>query len=531
MNLEVKSQLDSLLLAARSLESSSSDDGQKQVCQAMVSDLTDFIRFISKDDAVQRTSWFREMYLPTDLSESLKKMDFGNLANLANPVNQAELVERTISSNQKAVSTESRHLPVIPETLRLLVNADKRNLPIGRSSLSKQYISLLEELGKTYCFSKYGKSKIDIQRLTEYIQTMSCYATESLEEEMRSATSKQGRKGSESDSENGKIIHISSAGNSAEGSSKAPSNASKSGNAEAATESDTQAESVEPEETLEELMEKLNGLTGLAGVKKEISDLMNLIRINNIRKERNIPTADVSKHLVFLGNPGTGKTTVARLVSKIYKQLGVLEKGHLVEVSRTNLVAGYVGQTAQKTQEKIDEAMGGVLFIDEAYTLNKEGNDFGQEAIDTLLKEMEDKRDQFVVIVAGYPKPMADFLNSNPGLESRFNQKITFDDYNAEELRSIFDSMCKSQGQTLSDDASRFMDEYLQALCANKPENFANGREMRNLFEKAYRKQANRLEALITKRAESGAELTCEELTTLTAEDLDVVGSYTGSDS
>ena len=528
MNLEVKSQLDSLLLAARSLESSSSDNGQKQVCQALVSDLTDFIRFISKDDAVQRTSWFCEMYLPTDLSESLKKMDFGNLANLAKPVNQVELVERTTSSNQKAKveSTDNGHLSAIPETLRLLVNADKRNLPIGRSSLSKQYISLLEEMGKSYCFSKYDKSKIDIQRLTEYIQTMSCYATESLKEEMPSATRNQSRKSSESDSENGKIIHISSASNSAADSSKT----SKSGNAEATTESDNQAESVEPEETLEELMEKLNSLTGLAGVKKEISDLMNLIRINNIRKERNIPTADVSKHLVFLGNPGTGKTTVARLVSKIYKQLGVLEKGHLVEVSRTNLVAGYVGQTAQKTQEKIDEAMGGVLFIDEAYTLNKEGNDFGQEAIDTLLKEMEDKRNQFVVIVAGYPKPMADFLNSNPGLESRFNQKITFDDYNAEELRSIFDSMCESQGQMLSDDASQFMDEYLQALCANKPENFANGREMRNLFEKAYRKQANRLDALITERAESGAEITSEELTTLTAEDLDVVGSYTGSD-
>ncbi len=528
MNLDVKNQLDSLLLAARALESTASDTGQKQIRLAMISDLMDFIRFISKDDAVQRAAWFREMYLPAELTELLKNVDFCNSSKLPNQMNQRESPKRTVQEDQKGSdeSIDGGQSPTIPEILRILVNADKYNLPIGRTSLSKQYISLLEELGKSYCFSKYDKDKIDIQHLTDYIKTMNYFATESLKEVVPSSERINDKKYLESKTEkvhgNGKTIYVSSMKSPEKDASKTPSAASKQGSHAAAREPDLQNKSEEPEESLEELMEKLNGLTGLAGVKREISDLMKLIHVNNLRKQRNIPIADVSKHLVFLGNPGTGKTTVARLVSKIYKQLGVLEKGHLVEVSRTNLVAGYVGQTAQKTQEKIDEAMGGVLFIDEAYTLNKEGNDFGQEAIDTLLKEMEDKRDRFVVIVAGYPQPMADFLNSNPGLESRFNQKITFDDYSAEELRSIFDSVCETQGQTLSEDASQLLDEYLQELCVNKPENFANGREMRNLFEKAYRKQANRLDALIAERTEAGAELTREELTTLTVEDLDV---------
>ena len=201
----------------------------------------------------------------------------------------------------------------------------------------------------------------------------------------------------------------------------------------------------------------------------------------------------ISRHLVFLGNPGTGKTTVARILSKIYKQLGVLETGQLVEVDRAGLVAGYVGQTALKTKEKIDEAMGGILFIDEAYTLAKGGNDFGQEAIDTILKAMEDNRDAFIVIVAGYPGPMEAFLDSNPGLKSRFNKRILFEDYTNEELLSIFEVFCRKYGVTLNAEAQECVQQYLSKLCANKPENFANGREMRNLFEGAVSNQANRL--------------------------------------
>ena len=275
---------------------------------------------------------------------------------------------------------------------------------------------------------------------------------------------------------------------------------------------EAQQEVVEPEESLEELMEKLNSLIGLAGVKKEVSSLVNMLKIKKIRDERGMKTANVSKHLVFLGNPGTGKTTVARLLSKIYKQLGVLEKGQLVEVDRAGLVAGFVGQTALKTKEKIDEAMGGILFIDEAYTLAKGGNDFGQEAIDTILKAMEDNRENLVVIVAGYPEPMDDFLNSNPGLKSRFSKSIMFEDYSDAELLSIFRGFCKPYEMILSVDAEKTVINYLQWLVQHKPANFANGREMRNLFEAALSNQANRLATL--------TEITNEELNEISTQDL-----------
>jgi hypothetical protein len=250
------------------------------------------------------------------------------------------------------------------------------------------------------------------------------------------------------------------------------------------------------EETVEELIDRLNQLIGLDGVKEEINSLVNYLKISKLRKDMGMNVAKVSMHLVFLGNPGTGKTTVARLIAKIYKALGVLEKGQLVEVDRADLVAGYVGQTALKTKEKIDEAMGGILFIDEAYTLAKEGNDFGQEAIDTILKAMEDNRDRFVVIVAGYPKPMEEFLNSNPGLDSRFNKKINFEDYSADELMQIMESFCVEYKMELTAEAKRRFGQFLRWKCDNKPKNFANGREIRNIFENMIANQANRLASM-----------------------------------
>ena len=215
--------------------------------------------------------------------------------------------------------------------------------------------------------------------------------------------------------------------------------------------------------------------------------------------------------IALVGQNGTGKTTIARLISKIYKQLGVLEKGQMIEVDRAGLVAGFVGQTALKTKEKIDEAMGGILFIDEAYTLAKGSSDFGQEAIDIILKAMEDNRENFVVIVAGYPAPMEEFLKSNPGLKSRFNKSIFFDDYTQEELFSIFESFLSSHDMRLSSDATEYLRKYLKQLCTDKPENFANGREMRNLFETAVSNQANRLARL--------SDITDEELNEITVAD------------
>ena len=251
----------------------------------------------------------------------------------------------------------------------------------------------------------------------------------------------------------------------------------------------------EPHKSLEELMKELNSLVGLENVKKEVSSLVNLMRISRMRKERGMKATPVSLHLVFTGNPGTGKTTVARLLAGIYREIGVLSRGQLVEVDRSGLVAGYIGQTAIKTQEKINEALGGILFIDEAYTLVKEGNDFGQEAIDTVLKAMEDHREDFLIIVAGYPVQMNQFLDSNPGLRSRFNKFIEFEDYTGEELTAIFRLLCKNAGYTLTAATKKYVSAYFEDYYqrTREGETSDNGRAVRNFFEKAVVNQANRL--------------------------------------
>jgi len=242
-------------------------------------------------------------------------------------------------------------------------------------------------------------------------------------------------------------------------------------------------------------LEELNNMIGLRAVKQEVTSLVNLIKVQKMRADNGMKSSDISKHMVFTGNPGTGKTTVARMLSEIYRGLGVLSKGQLVEVDRSGLVRGYIGQTATRVQEVVDEAMGGILFIDEAYTLcvNKGEGDFGQEAIDTLLKAMEDHRDDFIVIVAGYPALMEGFLNSNPGLKSRFNKFVYFEDYTANEQLEILINLCEKQDYKLSEDANDYTLAYFQRRLDKKMKNFANARDVRNYLEKAISNHASRV--------------------------------------
>lgn len=257
----------------------------------------------------------------------------------------------------------------------------------------------------------------------------------------------------------------------------------------------TEAEEKKPD--FDELMAQLDSLVGLDDVKKDIKNLMNLVKVRRLRKENGLPIPPMSLHMVFMGNPGTGKTTVARIISGLYAAIGVLEKGQLIEVDRSGLVAGYVGQTALKTQEVIKSALGGVLFIDEAYSLASGGeNDFGREAIETILKAMEDHRDELIVVVAGYDGPMEKFINSNPGLQSRFNKYFYFPDYNGEQLLYIFKGQCKKNGYTLTEEAEAEAKAMFEELYENRGENFGNGRDVRNVFEDTVVRQSNRVAAL-----------------------------------
>ena len=251
-------------------------------------------------------------------------------------------------------------------------------------------------------------------------------------------------------------------------------------------------EEIPPKEKIEDLLAELDSYVGMDAIKTEVRSLINMVQVYKLRREHDLPTTDMSLHMVFSGNPGTGKTTVARIMSRIYHSLDILSKGQLVEVDRSGLVAGYVGQTALKTQKVIEKAMGGVLFIDEAYALNgKSENDFGQEAIDTILKAMEDHRDDLVVIVAGYTELMDRFIHSNPGLESRFNRFLMFEDYTPEQMVAIFKMQCKKGCYVLAQGTEELARDFIAEESAD--DSFGNARGVRNLFEHILVAQNNRL--------------------------------------
>ena len=260
----------------------------------------------------------------------------------------------------------------------------------------------------------------------------------------------------------------------------------------------TAAEKSPETPNLDELLAQLDSLVGLEKIKKNVKSLINMVKVRKLREESGLSFPPISLHLVFMGNPGTGKTTVARLIAQLYYAIGVLSKGQLVEVDRGGLVAGFVGQTAIKTADVIKKALGGVLFIDEAYALANDptGNDFGKEAIETILKAMEDHRDDLVVIVAGYEELMEQFIASNPGLESRFNRYFVFEDYNGEQLYQIFLSMCDKNQYVLSEDAAEFAKKHFEELYETRDENFGNARDVRNMFENVISIHADRIAAM-----------------------------------
>jgi len=282
------------------------------------------------------------------------------------------------------------------------------------------------------------------------------------------------------------------------------------------TDEAAQTRTSEKAPTIDELLEKLDKLIGLDNIKQSVKSLINLVKVRKLREKNDLPNPPLSLHMVFTGNPGTGKTTVARILSELYREIGVLSKGQLVEVDRGGLVAGFVGQTAIKTKEVVDSALGGILFIDEAYALAPDigaGNDFGREAIETLLKMMEDHRKDLIVIVAGYSEPMERFITSNPGLESRFNRYFEFEDYTGVQLYEIFMLICSQSEYVLTDEAKSFISKHFEILYEMRDENFGNARQVRNFFEHIVSIHSDRISAL------DGH--TREDLTTITLEDLE----------